>query len=187
MRKICQQPARVLSFLFGCGLHACTEILIIRDFEARAYSQPPPHTRHQMRAQTEAPTSEAAHCSGPALGLRPGEDSGRWDPSGPEHLSLFSLLQPRAKSHPHPPPRHILSLLPYRLCKMSKNSGAIRVNAKDALTQQRPLHLLQPEGRVVQNCFLGAGPLPLGTVHYQKEFSTEIAFLVVSLEQRTKA
>lgn len=70
---------------------------------------------------------------------------------------------------------------------MSKNSGAIRVNAKDALTQQRPLHLLQPEGRVVQNCFLGAGPLPLGTVHYQKEFSTEIAFLVVSLEQRTKA
>lgn len=85
----------------------------MRDFKARAYTQPPSHTRHQMGAQIEAPTSEAVHCSGPTRWPPPRrKDSGRWDPSGPEHLSLFSPLQPRAKSHSHPPHSRIFSLLP---------------------------------------------------------------------------
>lgn len=125
VRKICQQPARVLRFLFGCGLRACAEILIIRDFEARAYSQPPPHTRHQMRAQTEAPTSEAAHCSGPTPWPPP-----RRKTAGAGILPALNICPYSPFSSPEPNPiltapphSHILSLLPYRFCKMSKNSG----------------------------------------------------------------
>ena len=107
---------------------------------ARAHTHT--HTRHAMGAQIEAPTSEAAHCSGPTLWPPPrSKDSGCCDPSG-QIPPLSFPPQSRAKI---PPYSCIISLFPYRLCKISRLSlSPTQVNTKSAPSHQPPSPQHQP-------------------------------------------